>query len=139
DLDDLAHELVAEDVALLHRGDVPVVEVEVGAADGGGGDPHHGVAWVHERRVGDVLDLDGVLAHPADGLHGRCSRGTDPATDGRSSPRSSARPEGCPSVVAIPPASRSCRSWYKWRVTTCLGSSPTRRSRSWPTRPAGGS
>ena len=33
DLHDLAHELVAEDVALLHRGDEAVVEVQVGAAD----------------------------------------------------------------------------------------------------------
>ena len=35
DLDDLAHELVAEDVALLHRRDVAVVQVQVGAADRG--------------------------------------------------------------------------------------------------------
>ena len=35
DLDDLAHELVAEDVALLHRRDEAVVEVQIGAADRG--------------------------------------------------------------------------------------------------------
>jgi hypothetical protein len=37
-LDDLAHELVAEDVALLHRRDVAVVEVQVRAADRRRGD-----------------------------------------------------------------------------------------------------
>ena len=35
DLDDLAHELVAEDVAALHGRDEAVVEVQVGAADRG--------------------------------------------------------------------------------------------------------
>ena len=33
DLDDFAHELVAEDVARLHRRDEAVVEMEIGAAD----------------------------------------------------------------------------------------------------------
>ena len=44
DLDDLAHELVAEDVALLHRRDEAVVEVQIGAADRGRGDLHDRVA-----------------------------------------------------------------------------------------------
>jgi hypothetical protein len=38
-LDDLAHELVAEDVAALHRRDEAVVEVQVRAADRRAGDP----------------------------------------------------------------------------------------------------
>ena len=64
DLDDLAHELVPEDVALLHRRDVAVVEVQVGAADRGRRDPHDRVAVVEDLRVGDVLDLDGVASRP---------------------------------------------------------------------------
>jgi hypothetical protein len=70
DLDDLAHELVAEDVAFLHGGNEAVVEVEVGAADGGGGDAHDGVAGIENFGVGHVLDLDIACAHPAGGFHG---------------------------------------------------------------------
>src|SRR3954467_381514 len=63
-LDDLAHELVAEDVALLHRRDVPVVEVQVGAADRGRADLDDRVAPVEDLGVRDVLDLDRVAAGP---------------------------------------------------------------------------
>src|SRR5207249_541577 len=33
DIDDLAHELVAQDITLLHCGNVTVVDVQVGATD----------------------------------------------------------------------------------------------------------
>src|SRR4051794_7514930 len=50
--DDLAHELVTEDVAALHRRDVAVEKVEVRAADRGRGDADDRVAVVQDRRVG---------------------------------------------------------------------------------------
>ena len=64
DLDHLAHELVAHDVAVLHRGHVPVDQVQVRAADRGGGDPHDGIAAVQDLRVRHVPDLDLVAARP---------------------------------------------------------------------------
>ncbi len=47
-----AHELVPHDVAALHPGHAAQVQVQVGAADGGGRDAHHRVVlhvwvWVH--------------------------------------------------------------------------------------------
>ena len=61
-LDHLAHELVAEDVALLHGRHVAVVQVEVGAADRGRADLHDRVAVVQDLGVGDLLDLHRVAA-----------------------------------------------------------------------------
>ena len=90
DLDDLAHELVAEDVALLHRRDVAVVEVQVRAADRRRGDLHDRVAVVEDLRVRDVLDLDRVAARPDVGPHRR--------------PPSRARPR----PAAGPGAARAC-------------------------------
>ena len=65
----IAHRLVAEDVALLHGRHVAVEEVQVGAADGGGGDPHDGVARVLDLRDRDGVDADVALAVPAECLH----------------------------------------------------------------------
>ena len=48
-LDD-AHELVAEDVAVLHARDLAAVDVQVGAADGGGGDAQDDVVVVLRAR-----------------------------------------------------------------------------------------
>src|SRR5262249_5596098 len=70
ELHDLAHELVAEDVAALHRRHEAVVEVEIRAADRRRGDPHDRVARVEDPRVRDLLDADLALAHPEVGLHG---------------------------------------------------------------------
>src|ERR687883_349785 len=69
DLDDFPHELVPEDVALFHRRDVAVVEMEVRAADRGGGDLHDRVAVVQDLRVRDVLDLHRVAPRPDVGAH----------------------------------------------------------------------
>src|SRR5436305_1375184 len=74
DLHDLAHELVAEDVPLLHGGDVAVVKVEVRAADRRRGDAHDGVAGVEDLGIRDGLDPDVVLAVPADCSHELRSR-----------------------------------------------------------------
>jgi hypothetical protein len=53
DLDDLTHRLMAENVALLHGRHVAVVEVQVGAADGGGCDLYDDVGRVNDFRIGD--------------------------------------------------------------------------------------
>ena len=71
DLHHLAHELVAEDVALLHGRHEAVVEVQVRAADRGRGDADDRVAPVQDLRVRDVAHLDLLLAHPAGRLHDR--------------------------------------------------------------------
>ena len=85
DLDDLAHELVAEHVALLHRRDVAVVDVQIGAADRRRRDLDDGVARIEDDRVRNGLDLDLLCAFPADGSHGRSyavavARGISPAS-----------------------------------------------------------
>src|SRR6185295_11693017 len=90
DGDDLTHELVPEDVALLHARHVPVVEVEVGTADRGEGDAHDGVAGIEELRLRNLAQTHVVFAEPAVGLHARTA------------------PCGWPRVVAVSPASRSC-------------------------------
>jgi hypothetical protein len=70
-LHDLAHELVTEDVALLHRRHEAVVKVQVRAADRGTRDTNDGVARAEDLRVRDVLNFDALLAHPAVGFHVR--------------------------------------------------------------------
>ena len=69
DLDHLAHELVAEDVARLHRRDVAVVEVQVRAADRGRGDLDDRVARIDDLGIVDRVDADVVLAVPGERAH----------------------------------------------------------------------
>ena len=54
-LDD-AHELVAEDVARFGGWHRPPVEVEVGAANGGGGNPQDDIVVLLDFRFGNVFD-----------------------------------------------------------------------------------
>src|SRR4030081_3048820 len=49
----------------LHRGHIPVEQVQVRPADRRRGDPHDGVAPVQHARIGDVTNFDLVLADPA--------------------------------------------------------------------------
>ena len=74
DLDHLAHGLVAEHVAALHGGDEAAHQVQVGAADGAGGDLDDGVAAVLDRRIGDAVAADVALAVPSQCLHARLLR-----------------------------------------------------------------
>ena len=69
DLDDLAHELMAEDVAALHRRDEAVEQVQVGAADGGEGDLDDRVARIQDLRIRNPLDAHVVRAIPAQSFH----------------------------------------------------------------------
>ena len=52
---DGADGLVAEDAAVGHRGHVALEDVQVGAADRGGVDPHDRVGAVDDHRVGDLF------------------------------------------------------------------------------------
>ena len=69
DLDHLAHEFVADDVARAHGRDIAVVEVEVGAADRGRGDLEDRVARIDDLGIGDGVDADVVAALPGYGAH----------------------------------------------------------------------
>ena len=71
DLLDDPHRLVAEDVALAHERAEQLVQVEVGAADPGRGDPDDRVGRLLDRRVRDGLDADVPLAVPGQCLHAR--------------------------------------------------------------------
>src|SRR5919202_1139274 len=141
DLDDLAHEIVAHDVAVLHRRDVPVQQVQVRPADGGRGDPDDRVAPVEDPRVGDVADLDLVAPCPAVGLH-------DGATSLRSSGLSgcagrcgnSARaflPYGAPSERTTSPVSKTCLSRRRSSSNCWFGSSPKYFATALPRAPPG--
>jgi hypothetical protein len=68
-LDHLPHELVAHDVALLHRRDEVVVEVEIRAADRAGRHANDGVAVVLDLRVGNGVAADVLGAVPDEGPH----------------------------------------------------------------------
>src|SRR5204863_8317265 len=116
-----AHDLVSEDVAAHHRGDVAVVEMEVGAADRGQRHAHDRVVRIEDLRLRHVDDAHLGFAPPADCFHAIFL------------------PEGCPSVVAISPVSTSIFSRRKSSCTCMAGSSPNNFDTAAPNSPAGGS
>jgi hypothetical protein len=69
DLDDFAHELMAEHVAFLHRRNVAIVDVQIRSADRRRRHLDDGVAWIEDDRVRDGLDPDVPFAFPTDGSH----------------------------------------------------------------------
>src|SRR5690606_8219516 len=69
DFFDYAHGLVAEHVALFHRGHETIHEMEVGPADRRGGDADDGVAGFLDGGISDGIDADVALAVPADSFH----------------------------------------------------------------------
>jgi hypothetical protein len=69
ELDDLAHELVAQDVAGAHRRDQAVPEMQVGAADGRGRHADDGISRIEDLGVRDVLDAHVARAVPANRAH----------------------------------------------------------------------
>ena len=119
DLDDLAHELVAEDVALLHRRDIAAVDVEIGSTDRGCSDFHDRVARVQQLGIRDVLDADIFFAVVADGFHRRSFVAGAAA-------------------CAISPASRICLSSRRSSRIVCEGSRPNNVATNAPAFPAGG-
>ncbi len=64
-----AHRLVAQDVARFHVGPEQLVQMQVRAADAGGGDPHDHVRRLLDPWVGDRLHADVPLAVPGQGPH----------------------------------------------------------------------
>ena len=106
DLDHFAHELVAEDVALLHGRDEPVVEVQVRAADRGRRDSDDRVALIEDLRIGDIPHFDVLLAHPAGRLHRRTS--VSGAWAARCFDRPCPAPSRLPSERTTSPVSITC-------------------------------
>ena len=69
DLDDLAHHLVAHDVAGHHGRDEVVKEMQVGAADGAARHLDDGVAGFLDLRIGDRVVANIFFAVPDERLH----------------------------------------------------------------------
>src|SRR5258708_20828936 len=68
-IDHLAHELVAEDVALHHPGNEAAVEIQVRAADPGRGDAPDSVARIKDLPLRHGLDAYVELVVPAACVH----------------------------------------------------------------------
>src|ERR1700716_3049124 len=73
DLDYLAHEFMAQDVAALHAGHIAVVEMQVRAADRAARHLHDGVARVLDPGIGNLVAVDVLGAMPTQRPHGRTS------------------------------------------------------------------
>src|SRR4029079_663436 len=69
DFDDFAHELVTEDVALLHRRDESVRAMQIGAANRSRRDLDNGVARIQDLWIGDGRDGNLLCPFEADGSH----------------------------------------------------------------------
>ncbi|MNY13134.1 hypothetical protein D3C86_1462510 [compost metagenome] len=63
---------MSEDVARMHAGNDAVVEMQVGAADGRGGDLDDGVPRIDDLRIGDRVHPNVVLAVPGQCAHEIC-------------------------------------------------------------------
>ena len=74
DLDDLAHRLVAEDVAGQHGGDEVVEEVKVGAADRAARHLDDRIAGILDLRIRHRVVTDVLLAVPDQGFHANLLR-----------------------------------------------------------------
>ena len=78
-LDDFAHEFVAEDVALHHPRNEAAVDMQIRAADRRRRDMHDRVARIEDLRLGHRLDAHVVPAVPAKRPHGASGgRSADP-------------------------------------------------------------
>ena len=142
DLDDLAHELVPEDVALLHRRDVAVVEMQIRPADRRRGDLHDRVTVVEDLGVGDVLDLDRVAARP-DGRPHRAPTVSSSLSDSGCAGRclsfaSAASPSGVASERATSPVSTRCLKRRSSSLTFARGRAPVSLAAASPSLPPGG-
>ncbi len=96
---------MAEDVPLLHRGDVAVVQVEVGPTDRRARDLDDGVPGIEDLRVGDRVDADLAFPFPANRFHGATTSESEwcKSTESDGGDRRQTRPDACPSIVAISP------------------------------------
>src|SRR4029450_2154893 len=141
DLDHLTHELVTHDVAVLHRGHIPVDQVQVRAADRGGGDPYDGIALGQDLRVRPVTALDLVAARPGVRPHASApfsSSASDSGCAGRCGNSLRARlPHGAPSERTPSPVSSTCLSRRRSSSSCWCGSSPKYLATALPTGPPG--
>ena len=138
DLDDLAHELVAEHVALAHRRDEAVVEVQVRPADRGGRDPHDRVARVQDVRVGHLVYLDVMLVVPAVRSHRFPLAKSSYAAAAAGRPGFMPNNPSLASDRAISPVSITCLKRRRSSCSCCPGSSPNSDATADPRRPPGG-
>jgi hypothetical protein len=60
---------MAEDIPVLHGGNLAVIEMEIGAADAGESDLDYGIAGVEDLRIRYSIHLNMMLAMPAYSLH----------------------------------------------------------------------
>src|SRR5690606_4741299 len=138
DLDDFAHELVPEDVALLERRDVAVVEVEVRSTDRGARDLHDGIAGIEDLRIGDPLDVDLLRSVPTKGFHGIDSCRSSWVSEGRSTGRAACMPRWMlASECTTSPVSMTCFRRRRSPRICIVGSSPNSFANATPSLPPG--
>src|SRR5690606_17855683 len=101
DFHHFAHELVAENVAPIHRRHVAVVKVQVRAANRRRRHLHDRIARIEDVRIWHILHADLSDSLPTYCLH--CRR-----LPSVTRPSTLRRPAGCPMVVATSPVSMSC-------------------------------
>src|SRR6185436_13375670 len=146
-----AHELMTEDVAFHHRRNVAVVQMQVGTADRGRSYFDDGVARVENLRLRHILHAHVVLAVPAKRLHWislPAPKAALPAaallvnvlgvSEEVDSKVLASRPDVCPSVVGISPASSNCLSRFKLLSTSWPGSLPKSLANNCAALPPGG-
>lgn len=91
-----AHGLMAEDVAGVEERSEDLVQVQVGAAQAGGGDLHDHVGGVFDHGVGHGIHAHVALTVPGQGLHG------DSSIRGRRAHRVSGSGPQCPLLSGDP-------------------------------------
>ena len=64
-----AHELVPENVSLLHRWDKSVKEMKVGPADSCARDLDDRIVRIQDRRIFDIVNLHLATSHPTERFH----------------------------------------------------------------------
>src|SRR5439155_9907313 len=110
-LDHFPHEFVPENVPRLHAGDIAMVEVQIGAADGRRTDFDNGVPWIQDFWIRHCFHPHVLLSVPTNRSHFRLLLLW-------------AAPTGCPSVVGISPVSISALNRPRSSSTWMSGSSP---------------
>jgi hypothetical protein len=60
---------MAENVSLVHRRDIPVIDVEIGSTDCSGSNTDNGISRVENLRIRNVPDTHILSSIPTDGFH----------------------------------------------------------------------
>ena len=68
-VDHLTHKFVTKNITGLQGGDVAVIKMEIGAADGRAGNAHNSIAWIENFGVVDTLDVNLVFSLPTKRFH----------------------------------------------------------------------